>query len=60
MPDSTRLSLLTRLRESQSGDSWEEFAQVYDGLILHWLSCNGVQPSDAEDIRQEVMTTVFS
>lgn len=54
----TRQSLLDRVRETNAGDSWNEFVQIYDGLILSWLRKQGVSYNDAEDVRQEVMTAV--
>ncbi|MCA9260827.1 MAG: sigma-70 family RNA polymerase sigma factor [Planctomycetales bacterium] len=58
MTFSTRLSLLERVRETASGESWRDFCDVYDHLILGWLAQQGVSYHDAEDIRQEVMSTV--
>lgn len=58
MGESTRITLLERVRQTQTGDSWTEFTAVYDGLIYGWLRRQGVINADADDIRQEVMTTV--
>lgn len=58
MGEVTRITLLDRVRKSQSGDSWEEFVTVYDALILAWLRQQAIPDADAEDIRQEVMQTV--
>ncbi|TWT46735.1 RNA polymerase sigma factor [Botrimarina hoheduenensis] len=59
MNGKTRLTLLDRIRDTESGDSWREFLLVYDGLIEGWLRQQGVIDADAEDIRQEVLETVF-
>ena len=59
MSDKTRLSLLDRVRDTETGDSWNEFLAVYDGLIDGWLRKQGVAGPDADDIRQEVLETVF-
>lgn len=64
MTASTRLSLLDRVRgadqgEKSANDAWTQFARIYDGLILNWLRQQGVSAEDAEDIRQEVMSTVY-
>ncbi len=59
MANETRLSMLARVQETSVGDSWAEFSGMYDGLIHGWLHRQGVQPQDADDIRQEVMAIVF-
>lgn len=64
MTASTRLSLLDRVRgadqgEKSANDAWTQFARIYDGLILNWLRQQGVSAEDAEDVRQEVMSTVY-
>lgn len=59
MSAKTRITLLERIRDPDSGESWQEFVQVYDGLIDGWLRRHGVPGADAEDIRQEVLETVF-
>lgn len=58
MGEATRITLLDRVRQSQAGDSWDEFTAVYDALILAWLRQQAIPDADADDIRQEVMQTV--
>lgn len=58
MGHATRLTLLERVRNTQTGDSWAEFAAVYDSLIGSWLRQQAIPDFDADDIRQEVMQTV--
>ena len=55
--DHTRLSLIQNLGDSDS-DRWHEFDQIYRPLISNWLRRYAIQANDAEDISQEVMTTV--
>lgn len=55
----TRLSLIERIRDSKDEEHWNLFARIYDGLILGWLRKQGVSAEDAEDVRQEVMSTVY-
>ena len=56
----TRQNLIKALQsDEQSELAWEDFLEIYEELILDWLAQQGVQYSDAEDIRQEVMTTVY-
>lgn len=59
MNGNTRLTLLDRVREADTDDSWREFLAVYEGLVFDWLRKQNVSAEDAEDIRQEVMATVF-
>lgn len=59
MPFSTRLSLIDRIRAGSPSHGWYDFVEIYDPLILTWLRREGIQSADAEDIRQEVMTTVL-
>jgi RNA polymerase sigma factor (sigma-70 family) len=60
MGEATRITLLDRVRQTQAGDSWTEFAAVYDALIFAWLRQQSIADSDADDIRQEVMQTVVA
>ena len=59
MANETHLSMLARVQETQFGTSWNEFTEMYDGMIQGWLFRQGVQPQDADDIRQEVLTIVL-
>lgn len=59
MGELTRITLLESVRQAQSGEPWEEFVRVYDGLIASWLRSQGVNDADADDIRQEVMQAVI-
>jgi RNA polymerase sigma-70 factor (ECF subfamily) len=53
----TRLTLIGALRQ---GLRWEEFVALYGRLILHWGRRDfGLQDSDAENLRQEVLIRVW-
>ena len=58
MPD-TPPSLLIRLRDSQDAGSWRRFFEQYWRLIFSFARKCGLQPSDAQDVVQEVVTEVF-
>lgn len=58
MGSPTRITLLERVRTTQTGEAWTEFAAVYDTLIAAWLRQQAIPDADADDIRQEVMQTV--
>ena len=51
----THPSLFQRLREGENDASWREFDERYRDLILRYCRTRGVQPDDAEDVRQMVM-----
>ncbi|WP_197526354.1 RNA polymerase sigma factor [Botrimarina colliarenosi] len=52
------MTLLDRVRQTQTGESWTEFVSVYEALISAWLRQQALSEADADDIRQEVMQTV--
>ena len=47
--------MLSRLRDLGDHDSWSAFDERYRELILRYCRRKGLQPSDAEDVRQMVM-----
>jgi RNA polymerase sigma factor (sigma-70 family) len=56
-PPVTRLTLICALRQ---GLRWEEFVALYGRLILLWGRRDfGLQESDAENLRQEVLIRVW-
>jgi RNA polymerase sigma factor (sigma-70 family) len=59
MADDTRLSLIDLLQDNPSDAAWSEFIDIYGSLVSGWLLREGVQHVDAEDVQQEVMTTVL-
>lgn len=55
---STSLSLLLRLRESDSGGAWTRFTQLYTPLIFYWGRRAGLETNDAADLVQEVFAVL--
>ncbi len=53
--NTTRPSLLSRVRDPQDHASWREFDARYRDLILGFCTRRGLQLADAEDVRQQVM-----
>ena len=53
--ETTRPSLLSRVRDPADQAAWREFDAKYGGLILRYCQGRGLQHVDAEDIRQIVM-----
>src|SRR5215831_361796 len=57
MPD-TPVSLLERLRLQPDAPSWQRLVDLYTPLIRSWLLRHELQPSDADDLVQEVMSVL--
>ena len=56
-PD-TRASLIARICDLGNGDAWNEFASIYEPVILRFIQRHGLQSADAEEISQEVLSRV--
>lgn len=57
--DSTPASLLERVCKRWDQEAWGRFVQLYSPLIFFWGRRCGLQPADAADLTQEVLTTLF-
>lgn len=57
-PKQTRVSLLEHLADGDAA-AWAEVDSIYRPMIAAWLSRFDLQPSDAEDLSQEVMSVLF-
>ena len=53
--DSTSVSLLRRLRESDAEDDWVRFSKLYTPLVFYWGRSQGLDATDAADLVQDVM-----
>jgi len=58
MQETTSLSLLDRLGDNPDSEDWERLVVIYRPLLLRWLRSYEVQPADAEDLTQEVLSVV--
>jgi RNA polymerase sigma-70 factor (ECF subfamily) len=54
----TSASLLERLRLPTDQAAWERFVQLYTPLLYYWARHLGLQPNDAADLVQDVLTTL--
>jgi RNA polymerase sigma-70 factor (ECF subfamily) len=54
----TSLSLLDRLREPGHPAAWERLVDLYTPLMRSWLRRANLQPSDVDDLVQEVLAVV--
>ena len=58
--NSTSVSLLRRLRQSDQEDAWQRFVDLYAPLIYHWGRNQGLSAGDASDLVQEVMVILVT
>lgn len=57
---STHLSLLRSLRDdSANGNAWLHFHNRYRPVVLAWCLRHDLQPSDAEDLTQDILLKLF-
>lgn len=55
---STRASLLFRLRDTHNAEAWQQFVEIYGPITLGFCRRQGLQDADAADVSQEVMRAV--
>jgi RNA polymerase sigma-70 factor (ECF subfamily) len=55
----TRVSLIARLHDSDDADAWRRFERSYGDVILRYACRRGLSVSDAEDVRQIVLLSMF-
>ena len=54
----TSVSLILRVANQSDVDAWRSFAAIYEPLVYRIAISKGLQPADADDLVQEVMTRV--
>ena len=54
----TSKSLLARARDCSDRAAWHRLTELYSPLIEKWVRCHVAQRADAEDVVQEVLTTL--
>ncbi len=59
MTESTRVSLLIRVRDLADGPSWGEFDAIYRPLIFGYLRRLGLGAFDADELTQEVFSRLM-
>lgn len=57
--DSTRVSLLVRLRDAPSEVDWEAFYRAYAGVILAYGAKRGLSAHESEEVLQETMVDLM-
>lgn len=58
--DSTSASLLRRLRQPDQEAAWQRFVDLYAPLVYHWSRGQGLNPTDAADLVQEVLAVLVT
>jgi RNA polymerase sigma factor (sigma-70 family) len=56
--DSTRVSLLLRLRDPSAEDAWREFDTIYRPMLTRIAMARGLGTADVEDVVQHCMVAV--
>jgi RNA polymerase sigma-70 factor (ECF subfamily) len=56
--DSTSVSLRERLRQPNAHQAWARFVKLYGPLLYFWARRVGLQPQDAADLVQDVLTVL--
>jgi RNA polymerase sigma-70 factor (ECF subfamily) len=54
----TRASLLIRLKDQADEEAWFEFTEIYRPVIFRLACRRGMQPADADDLVQQVLSAV--
>lgn len=57
-PPETRASLILRLPDAADVAAWDEFVALYGPLVYRLARRKGIQPADADDLVQEVFSSV--
>jgi RNA polymerase sigma-70 factor, ECF subfamily len=58
-PGATSLTLLDRARANEA-DAWARLVTLYTPLVRHWCLAGGLQPTDVDDVVQEVCRAALS
>ena len=54
--ESTSISLLNRLQQPRAELAWQRFVELYAPLIFFWGRQKGLEPADASDLVQDVLS----
>jgi len=56
--DTTRPSLLVRVKQPNDGNAWREFFDLYVPLLARFARSRGLKAEEAEDVAQECMNVL--
>lgn len=55
----TQSTLIERVRNPKDSDSWREFVELYEPLLLRFVLSQGTPRSEADDIVQEIFSNLL-
>lgn len=58
--ETTRPSLLLRIRDPADGESWSTFHDLYRPILLRYALARGLSHADAEDVTQHVLASIHA
>lgn len=58
--DTTRASLLLRIRDRDDSHAWGEFIALYRPLLVRYARARGLDAATAEDVAQHCLTAIVS
>jgi RNA polymerase sigma factor (sigma-70 family) len=56
--DTTRPSLLLRIRDRSDGSAWTTFVSIYRPMLMRFARARGLSEADAEDVAQHCLAAV--
>src|SRR5262245_59915563 len=56
--DTTRVTLIRKIRDPRDSQAWTEFYTIYGPLVLRYARKKGLSRDDAEDIQSQIMSAV--
>lgn len=56
--ETTRASLLLRVRDHEDSDAWEEFVALYRPLLERYARARGLNADEVEDVAQHCLLTI--
>ncbi|MEO2090044.1 MAG: sigma-70 family RNA polymerase sigma factor [Gemmataceae bacterium] len=56
----TSLTLLEAVRAASGAPEWGRFVRLYRPLLEGWALRNGFQPADADELAQEILSTLLT
>ncbi len=58
--NTTRISLLLRIKDLKDADAWAEFDAIYRPILSRFAAARGLQEADVDDVVQHCMTAIHA
>ncbi len=58
--NTTRPSLLLRIRNREDGDAWDAFHDIYRPMLFRFARARGLSDADSEDVAQQCLAAIAS